>query len=163
MKLFAPNCGTLFVDQDSGTEAQLHEIAEVVFGQLHHLKLSYPTFNHWYATRVVPGILNGSRSFVIEIRDGKFAGVAILKDTSIEKKICTISVSEEYKAKGLGFRLFEKSMRRLDTDRPLATVSEDRMPEFEKIFRHLNYECSAEYQGLYLPQKSEFSFNGILQ
>lgn len=163
MKLFAPNCGTLVVSHDSGTEAQLREIAEVVFSHLRHLEHSYPNFNHWYATRVVSGILNGSRSFVIELRDGKFAGVAILKDSPSEKKICTISVGEEYRAKGLGFRLFEKSMRLLDTDRPLATVSEDRMPEFEKIFHHLNYEYSAEYQGLYLPQKSEFSFNGLLQ
>lgn len=163
MKLFTPNVGTLIVSQDSGNEMQLREIASAVFNNIRHLQHSYPTFSDWYTTRVVEGILNGSRSFVIELRDGKLAGVAILKDTLSEKKICTISVSEEYKSKGLGVRLFEKSMRLLDTDKPLATVSEDRMPEFEKIFQYLNYEYSAEYQGLYVPKKSEFSFNGLLQ
>lgn len=157
------NAGTLIIDYECADEAQLRNIATEVFSNISHLKQTYPKFSDWYFNKVVNGLVSGSRSFIIEIRDGKMAGVAILKDSVREKKICTISVSEEFKSKGLGFRLFEKSMRLLDTDKPLASVSESRMPEFEKIFQHLNYEFSAEYRGLYLPQKSEFSFNGVLQ
>ena len=155
--------GTLFVDYDCADEAQLRNIAQEVFSRIAHLESSYPNFRAWYSDKVVSGLVSGSRSLIIELRDGKMAGVAILKDSIHEKKICTINVADEFKSKGLGYRLFEKSMRQLNTDKPLATVSEDRMPEFEKIFRHLNYEYSAEYSGLYLPRKSEFSFNGMLQ
>jgi hypothetical protein len=157
------NSGTLFVDNDCADETQLRDIAREVFSNIAHLEQSYPDFGGWYSRKVVNGLVNGSRSFIIELRDGKMAGVAILKDTLNEKKICTISVADEFKAKGLGYRLFEKSMRVLDTDKPLASVSESRLAEFEKIFQYLGYEYSAEYRGLYLPQKSEFSFNGVLQ
>ncbi len=157
------NSGTLFVDYECADEAQLRIIAREVFKNIAHLEEAYPNFADWFFSKVTNGLVNGTRSLIIELRDGKMAGVAILKDTLAEKKICTISVADEFKAKGLGYRMFEKSMRQLNTDKPLATVSEDRIPEFEKIFRHLNYECSAEYHGLYLPKKSEFSFNGVLQ
>lgn len=157
------NSGTLFIDYECADEAQLRRIAREVFNNISHLEEAYPNFADWFFSKVTSGLVNGTRSLIIELRDGKMAGVSILKDTLTEKKICTISVADEFKAKGLGYRMFEKSMRQLNTDKPLATVSEDRMPEFEKIFRHLNYEYSAEYHGLYLPKKSEFSFNGVLQ
>lgn len=155
--------GTSIIDSESADEKKLRSIATEVFNNISHLERYYPNFSDWYFNKVVNGLVNGSRRFIIELRDGKFAGVAILKDTEDEKKICTISISEEYKSKGLGYRLFEKSMRLLNTDKPLASISEERLPDFEKIFQHLNYEYSAEYHGLYLPQKSELSFNGLLQ
>jgi len=163
MKHLSIDCGTLIINHESGNEIQLRDISRAVYSNIAHLEQSYPKFKEWYTTKVVDGIMNGSRSFIIELRDGKIAGVAILKDDVSEKKVCTISVDKEFQAKGLGFRLFEKSMRLLDTDKPLASVSENRLPEFEKIFQHFNYECSAEYRGLYIPRKSEFSFNGVLQ
>lgn len=163
MKRTHADFGTLIIDYDSTSEIQLRGLAMDIFQNISHLQQSYPDFKNWYFNKVVNGVIDGSRSFVIELRDGKMAGVAILKDADGEKKICTISVANEFKSKGLGFRLFEKSMRLLDTDKPLASVSESRLPEFEKIFQYLGYEYSAEYHGLYLPQKSEFSFNGVLQ
>jgi len=157
------NFGTLIIDSECAPEAHLRSIAKEVFQNIAHLQQPYPDFKKWYFNKVVSGVIDGSRGFILELRDGKMAGVAILKDTVEEKKICTISVAEEFKSKGLGVRLFEKSMRLLDTEKPLATVSENRLPEFEKIFQYLNYEYFAEYRGFYVPQKSEFSFNGVLQ
>ncbi|ADL54930.1 hypothetical protein [Gallionella capsiferriformans] len=163
MKKFSVDFGTLIVSNDSAEAEQLLCMSKVVLENIRHLEKSYPNFQYWFESQVVRGILGGSRSFVIELRDGKMAGVAILKDTPEEKKICTISVCDEFKSKGMGVRLFEKSMRLLDTDKPLASVSESRLPEFEKIFEYLDYDYSAEYHGLYLPQRKEFSFNGLLQ
>lgn len=162
MKNFAVDFGTLIINNEGGNEQQLRDVAKVIYENISHLEHSYPRFKQWYELKVIDGILNGNRSFIVELRDGKMAGVAILKDTEQEKKICTISVIEEFKSKGLGVRLFEKSMRLLGTEKPLASVSESRLPEFEKIFQYLNFEYSAEYHGLYVPQKSEFSFNGML-
>ena len=158
-----PNFGTLIIESDIATAERLRKIAEEIFKNISHLEAFYPNFADWYFNTVVNGLVNGSRSFIIEFRDGKFAGIAILKDTELEKKICTLSINDEFKSKGLGYKLFEKSMRLLNTDKPLASVSEDRLSEFEKIFNKLGYQYSAEYNGLYLPNKSEFSFNGLLQ
>lgn len=154
--------GTLIIDNASVSEEKLQNITKEVFSNISQLKYCYPEFYGWYFNKVVPGLIDGSRSFIIEFRDEKLAGIAILKDTTKEKKICTIWVNDKYKSKGIGFRLFEKSMRLLDTDKPLLTVSEDRLPEFEKIFHHFDYEYAAEYHGLYLPRKRELSFNGFL-
>lgn len=163
MQNIFPSFGTQIIEFDSANPERLRKIAEEIFKNISHLGALYPNFADWYFNKVVNGLVNGSRSFIIEFRDGKFAGVAILKDTENEKKICTLSINDEFKSKGLGYKLFEKSMRLLNTDKPLASVSEDRLPEFEKIFDKLGYQYSAEYSGLYLPNKSEFSFNGLLQ
>jgi hypothetical protein len=163
MKIQLSDNGSLIIDHNSADPHALAEISSNVFREVSRLESSYPNFRSWFFDNVATGLVDGSRSFIIELRYGKIAGVAILKNTPQEKKICTISISEEFRSKGLGFRLFEKSMLLLGTDKPLATVSDDRILEFEKIFNYLNYEFSAEYRGLYLPKKSEFSFNGILQ
>jgi hypothetical protein len=163
MKYSIGKFGTLIIEHDSCSPDQLTSFSFQVFKEISHLEHSYPNFEKWYFEKIVNGLKDGSRSIILEIRNEMIAGVAIIKDTQLEKKICTISVSQEYKSKGLGFKLFEKSMRLLNTDRPLASVSEDRINDFEKIFQHFNYEFSAEYKGLYVPKKSEFSFNGILQ
>lgn len=163
MKIQLGDNGSLIIDHNSADSHVLTEIAGSVFCEISRLESSYPNFRRWFFDKVTTGLIDGSRSFIIELRYGKIAGVAILKSTPQEKKICTISISEDFRSKGLGFRLFEKSMLLLGTDKPLATVSDDRIQEFEKIFNYLNYELSAEYHGLYLPKKSEFSFNGILQ
>jgi len=155
--------GTLIIEHDSCGSDQLALVSIKVFQEISHLKNSYPNFEKWYLEKVVNGLKGGTRKIILELRDEKIAGVAIIKDTVLEKKICTISVNHEYKSKGLGIKLFERSMCLLDTDRPLASVSEDRMNEFEKVFKYFNYEFSAEYRGLYIPHKSEFSFNGVLQ
>lgn len=163
MQNIFPSFGTHIIESDSATPERLRKTAEEIFKNISHLGAFYPNFADWYFNTVVNGLVDGSRSFIIEFRDGKFAGVAILKDTEYEKKICTLNISDEFKSKGLGYKLFEKSMRLLNTDKPLASVSEDRLSEFEKIFDKLGYQYSAEYNGLYLPNKSEFSFNGLLQ
>lgn len=163
MSNYFPDSGTLIVDCESIEEEALRNIAKEIFSKISHLELFYPNFDKWYFSKVVTGLVDGTRSFIIEFRDARFAGIAILKDTEYEKKICTISVREEYKSKGIGFRLFEKSILLLGTDKPLASVSEERFPEFEKLFNRLDFDYSEKYYGLYLPKKSELSFNGFLQ
>jgi hypothetical protein len=162
MKTQLGKFGTLFIDNGCCEHEQLVEISGEVFAKIAILKKSYPKLREWYFKKVVPGLFDGTRTFILELRDGQIAGVAILKDTVNEKKICTISVEDAFKSKGMGFRLFEKSMLLLKSDKPLASVSEDRVQDFEKIFQYFDYEFTSEYKGLYLPQKSEYSFNGVL-
>lgn len=153
---------TMIVHRRLFNTEQLRLLVSDVFKNISFLELSYPAFKQWYFNTVIPGIMNGTRAIIIEWRNGKMAGLSIIKDTVIEKKICTIYVSPEFQRKGLGIKLFEKSMCELNTDRPLLSVSEDRLYLFDKMFNHFGYHFTSEYNGLYLPNKSEFSFNGRL-
>jgi hypothetical protein len=156
------NSGSIIIDNQNCNTSELIDVTKKIYNEIFHLEKYYPNFKEWYFNKVTNGIIEGNRSFIIEIRDCKIAGISILKDTEKEKKICTLFVSDEYKSKGLGIKLFERSMKMLNTDKPLASVSEDRLKDFERIFNYFNFNLSNEYQDLYLPNKKEFSFNGYI-
>ncbi|OBU10763.1 hypothetical protein [Morganella psychrotolerans] len=50
------------------------------------LRLFYPEFNSWVSNVVIPGIIAGERSIILEYRQDDLAGLAILKDSNVEKK-----------------------------------------------------------------------------
>lgn len=130
-----------------------------IFSFLVEASKYYPSFHEWYFNKVVPDIQNGNRKIVSEIRDGKIAGIAILKDTGEEKKICTLRISPDFQNRGIGVRLFKKSFEILQTNKPFLTVSEEKLPEFQKIFDYFNFELSSIADGMYRHGKKEYIFN----
>lgn len=127
------------------------------------LRGSYPGFESWMSKKVVPGLANGERTIVIEVREQRVAAVMILKHSATEKKLCTLRVRPEFESKGLGVRLFETAFTRLGTERPLLSVSEPSMPKFSRLFAHFGFSQEAVYGGLYLPHVDELSYNGYLE
>lgn len=143
------------------------EEANFLLPQIHQelidLSYLYPGFKTWYEQKVLPGIILGERSLLVEIRNNTLAGVAIIKDDGLEKKLCCLRVLSEFQNKsGIGLKLFERSMDELNTKYPLLSVSNDKAHDFEKLFRYFGYKKSWEYPDLYRPQKIEFSFNGLI-
>lgn len=131
--------------------------------QLLDLSALYPGFEAWYSEKVVPGILGGERSLLIEMRNDNLAGIAITKNDGLEKKLCCLRVLPEYEnTTGIGVRLFERSMEELSTRQPLLSVSNDRVHDFEKIFLYFGFKKSWEYPDLYRPKKVELSYNGLI-
>lgn len=122
----------------------------------------YPSFYEWYFEKVMPGVQKGDRKIISEIRDGKIAGIAILKNTIEEKKICTLRIAPNYQNRGIGVRLFKKSFEILQTNKPLLTVSEEKLAEFHKIFSYFNFEETDVIEGKYRVGKKEYIFNGDL-
>ena len=53
------------------------------------LRGSYPYFDEWLSTKVLPGLASGERTIVVEERQGRAAGLVILKHTHAERKLCT--------------------------------------------------------------------------
>jgi hypothetical protein len=122
----------------------------------------YPGFAAWWDRKVEPGLADGSRALLLEWRDGRLAGAAIVKDDGAEKKLCCLRVSPGFEnAGGLGVRLFERAFEALGTDRPGLSVSEETRPAFERIFRHFGFEWHADRDGLYRPRRMESAFNGL--
>ncbi|MDI9849978.1 N-acetyltransferase [Rhodoblastus sp. 17X3] len=135
------------------TTAELEALAFVL-----PLSPDYPDIRSWFVEKVVPGLRCGSRHIVRIDRNNKIVALGIAKAEE-ETKICTVRVAPEFAGRGMGIRVFENLMSWLGTDRPLATVSENKLADFQRIFDHYGYRLTSVHTGLYRPGRSEFVFN----
>jgi GNAT superfamily N-acetyltransferase len=126
------------------------------------LRSSYPQFDLWFASKVLPGIYAGERTVLIEERGFSPVGLLILKHTAVERKLCTLRVRPHFESKGLGVRLFETAFELLGTERPLLSVSQPVEPKFQRLFTYFGFAKEAVYQGRYLPMVNELAYNGVL-
>jgi hypothetical protein len=132
--------------------------AREVLDFLRPLSDAYPGIDRWFANKVIP-MLGITRHVVTIERQGKIAAVGIAKNECGEKKMCTVRVAPPYQGSGMGLRVMDDLMRWLGTDTPLATVSEEQMPAFERIFSRYGFSLTSISNGLYRPKKLEFMFN----
>lgn len=143
-------------------------IIDLIFKELtkfnYNLKDCYPQFNDWFQNKVIYGLYKNEREIILKWRNNKIAGISIIKNNNIEneKKICCLRVNEEFQNKGLGIFLFKESMERLETEKPLLSINENKIFLFNDIFNYFKYEKVKEYNGIYLPNEKEISYNGIL-
>lgn len=126
------------------------------------LRGSYPNFDSWLFEKVVPGVVSGERTVIIEVRATEMAGFMILKHSHLEKKLCTLRVRPQYESRGMGVRLFNAAFEILETEFPLLSVSEKAMPKFEPLFEYFGFSQEATYEDRYLPRVRELSYNGLL-
>lgn len=131
-------------------------------GYLETLSDFYPGFGTWFTEKVMPGVAMGERTIVLQNTSGVLSGIAVLKDTPDEQKLCCLRVLPAFRGTGAGVRLFDKSFDLLNNKSPLLSVSEEQLPAFEKIFKYFGFEYAKEYHGIYRPKKTEISFNGLL-
>lgn len=123
------------------------------------LSPDYPGIESWFRTKVVPGLRDQSRVLFRVERHSQLVGIAIAKREPSERKICTVRVAPEYFGRGIGVRLFDKALRWLDDDRPHLTVSEGKLPAFQRIFDFYGFDLTSVQSGLYKPDASEFAYN----
>ena len=69
----------------------------------------------------------------------------------------------EFQNKGIGIKLFQKSFDALETEKPLLSVSERKLSEFEKIFNYFGFVQTEKYSDLYKKNMIEISYNGYLK
>ncbi|SDD32834.1 hypothetical protein SAMN05216337_101017 [Bradyrhizobium brasilense] len=125
------------------------------------LSADYPGFEDWYLTRVVPGLRSRTRQLVRIERDGKLIGVGIGKKDETESKICTVRIADSHFGRGLGLRVFDALLDWLGTDRPHLTVSERKLPAFERIFQYYRFQMTSAYTGLYVRGAVELAYNEL--
>ncbi|WP_247317507.1 GNAT family N-acetyltransferase [Ralstonia pseudosolanacearum] len=135
----------------------LDEVLGLASEDVEFLRFSYPQFENWFATKVIPGILEGERTLLLERRGSVTAGLLILKHTAIEKKLCTLRIRPDFESMGLGVRLFQTAFHLLQTEQPLLSVSALAAPKFERLFKYFGFAQEAVYQGRYLPNVDEYS------
>lgn len=141
-----------------------------IYNQISDLSEIYPNFDDWFFNVVIPDLelKNGVREIIFsltKIIDNSIpvlSGIAILKKTDHEKKICTIRVHEHFRNFGIGSELFEKCFEFLETRKPVISISENSMDMFRKHIEDFNFELSHQLKGYYVSGITEYVFNGDL-
>lgn len=143
--------------------AQEKALVQKIFQTLKVLRAEYPDFCRWFNTKVKTGLSDGSRElWIAASHEGKMAGIMILKKSDSEKKICTLYINEHFRRQGLGTLLMLKAFERLETMKPLATVSSSYMLSYQPLFNYFGFELSKIYTNYYREGVDEYSFNGEL-
>lgn len=136
-----------------------------IFSELSFLRTEYPNFYTWYYGKVLSGLSDNSREIFLASTPfsfGKVNGVLILKDTECEKKICTLYVDKESRMNGIGQKFMEVAFNELNTDKPLITVSDSRLKDFDKLLNKFKFESVDALPDYYADNHTEYTFNGHL-
>ena len=123
------------------------------------LSNDYPSIALWYVQKVVPGLRRGTRMLLPVERDGVLVGLGIAKNEPDERKICTVRVAPSHAGRGIGVRLFDGLLKWLNDDRPHLTVSDSKLPQFERIFDYYGFGITSRRAGIYVPCAVELGFN----
>ena len=126
------------------------------------LKKEYPMHDVWYQGVMEEIKKNSSREILILRAEQELAGIAILKSTEKERKICTLRVHKDFQNQGVGRALIKKSMEFLETDKPHITISQNKQDEFKKILLYFGFNLDEIYRDKYKEGVCEYSYNGIL-
>jgi predicted GNAT family N-acyltransferase len=143
--------------------SQLSSFQEDIFITLVESQEWYPEIFNWYCQKFVPGLVDSSR-FILKYHVGNnVAGIALLKKDAQEKKICTLRVKSQYRNNGVGKALFGRCLEILDTEKPMITVSAERLCYFSNIFKYYDLKLEQVVQNYYRNNSSEYVFNGFLE
>lgn len=132
------------------------------------LTLNYPNFKEWYYNTVIPELNNskGEREIIIALSEiegieiTEITGIAILKRTKYEKKICTFRIHEDYRELGIGSNLFRECFKYLGTEKPMITISEDREEMFKNHIEKFGFKRVSIIKNLYRLGIDEIIYNG---
>jgi len=126
---------------------------------LWELEKNYPEIKWWFYDKVVPSI-NFWYWKILELEnDGELIWFSILKNTIKEQKIRTITVLEKYQNKWYAVKLMKESIKELENDKPLYTVSEEFIDVYKKIWKHFWHKIIWILDSKYIPWKKEYVFN----
>jgi hypothetical protein len=132
-----------------------------VYNILKPLSNSYPEFDSWFWDKVVPGVSLGDDKIIVAETKNSLVGVSIIKSTDTEKKLRALRISDEFQKKGYGLYLIDESLKQLNFDKPIISVSEEMINDYSRIFiNRYNFNISHVYKGLYRKNKLEYEFNG---
>ncbi len=129
---------------------------------LSDLQVEYPFFLKWLQ-KVFEELQTSEKRLVLiycsdeSIFDIK--GVAILKNTVEERKICTLRVMNPYRHQGIGTLLLNKSIELLNDPYPLITVSGIHMDIFGPFLRKNGFVLKDKIKSLYRRGCYEYFYN----
>ncbi|ULO07044.1 GNAT family N-acetyltransferase [Paenibacillus sp. 19GGS1-52] len=141
-----------------------------LYNYLRDLTESYPDFENWFYNVVIPEVelKDGKREIIIVLSEieghsqALLSGLAILKKTKYEKKICTFRIHEDFRNQGIGSELFEKCFEFLKTRKPIITISHYRKKMFDNHIINYNFIETQVLKDYYKQDSIEYVYNGFL-
>lgn len=144
-----------------------HEIVPFYYKQIKSftsmLALEYSGFSNWYKGLFENGYrLTSQREIIICEDSFQIAGIAILKHSINERKICTLRVDKRFRSQGIGGKLIELSLEWLSDDMPLITVQRFKEPQYRGLFSRYGFKLEQENRNYYRLFCTELAYNGEL-
>ncbi len=134
-----------------------------IYNFLKRLNIEYPGFSKWYHGLFLENReLRNDREIIICEKEYRIAGVAILKSTEEEKKICTLRVASPFQRQGIGKKLMEMSFEWLQEDKPLMTMHKSKQHQFTALLEYYGFALEQAQWNYYNIFSTELSYNGIL-
>lgn len=125
------------------------------------VKGSYPEYKSWFLNKHVPN-LGIDRNIIFAVYKQEIVGVANLKNGIDEKKICTLYVKNGFRHNKIGTALLNMSFEYLGTNKPLITISDDKLYELKRFIVKNKWEISEKLDNFYCYDHNEYIFNGTL-
>ncbi len=139
-----------------------HHVLAETFPFLANLDLYYPSISTWFAQSFSQGLAQG-KNVLLAARgsEGRLEGVALGKKTATEVKMQCVRVADSVSNSGLGITLMDRMLETLECTKPLATVSEEMLHQYSRIFvKRYGFSLDDVAKGAYRPRKLEYYFNG---
>jgi len=99
------------------------------------------------------------RSIYCVKHKSEIAALLLLKDTASEKKICHLNVAKPFRNSTIGRDLFLVSHDKLNDEKPLITLDQTKLPQFEKLFNEMGYDIVETLDNKYWIGNKELVFN----
>ena len=131
---------------------------ESIFCLTRSVEVNYPDYSKWFHQTFLDGLKKGERAIIIAEENGKISGVALIKKTVWEKKLCTLFVCPENRRQGIGQKLLAQVVKELG-QKPLTSVSEESVKNILPLFNRFGFRLSARKKGIYSADKTEYFFN----
>ena len=120
---------------------------------------AYPESDRWFKETFLSGLKKKERSYIVAWDEQKsLAGYALIKNTPMEKKICTLFVKPSFRRRGIGKQLVNQALSELG-EHPLITVSGKNLPLLQPLLKQSGFHLSAVKRGVYRPDEPEYYFN----
>ena len=129
-----------------------------IFDLTKSLQQTYPNYKNWYEKTFLEGLKKGEREIIVAFDNKRIIGCALIKNTRLEKKLCTLFVHPNFRRQGIGEQLLKTSIQKLKQN-PLVSVSQKNKPLVDTLFHKFNFHLSAVKKGVYQPESMEYFFN----
>lgn len=125
----------LALDKEKNLEFALAQNldAEFLLDKFQSISDLYPNFEGWLRFKFLGNIKSGSRKLLVAYKGNEIVGYSLLKQDSIESKICTFYIPEMYRGQGIGSALLGESLDTLKSKDTFITVSQERQEELAPL------------------------------
>ena len=148
------------VKQGISNEVYLNIITHILNVTL-PVKGSYPEYKSWFLNKHVPN-LGIDRNIIFAVYKFEIVGVINLKNSEQEKKICTLYVKKGFRHNKIGTTLLKMAFNYLGTNKPLITISDDKLYELKRFIIDNDWEISEKLNNFYCYNHNEYVFNGTI-